>query len=83
MKEEDIIRFLRQIGEAHEGDISLECGRRGYCPTHNDCGVCRYKYMKKKGWLSDKLDESSHPLAHCLRIWKEHDRHLRMSNHED
>ena len=60
MKEE-IIRYLRHVGddlakEDENIDTSPECtepsDEDGCCPSHMDCGVCRFEYMKKKGWLS-------------------------------
>lgn len=63
MKEE-VIKYLRHVGddvvpdgvtawaECDESDVKDEDGY-GHCPDHRDCGLCRFKYMKKRGWLSE------------------------------
>lgn len=59
---EELIRFLGHIGddfcEDEKVTIWAECeaGRHmsvddDSCPDHQDCGICRYEYMKAKGWL--------------------------------
>jgi len=58
----DIINFLRYIGddwcEDESVELSPECkgqkDKAGYCPKHNDCGICRFEYMKERGWLAQK-----------------------------
>lgn len=61
MKDE-IIKFLRHIGDdvVPNGVTAWpECEKQGEdedsCPDHEDCGICRFKYMKKHGWLSQQL----------------------------
>lgn len=62
MKEE-VIKYLRHVGDdfAPEDEnqvTSPECegqGEEGLCPDHQDCGVCRFEYMKKKGWLNPEV----------------------------
>lgn len=58
---EEIIKYLRHVGDDFDPkdksvDTSPECEGQGKdedsCPDHKDCGICRYEYMKKKGWLS-------------------------------
>jgi len=59
MKEE-VKRFLRNIGNDINDDGSppwVECEGQNKedpegCPEHQDCGICRFEYMEKKGWLS-------------------------------
>ena len=60
---DDVIKFLRYTGDDYCEDptveISPECTGQededGCCPSHRDCGVCRFEYMKRKGWLSPAL----------------------------
>lgn len=61
MKDE-AIKFLRYIGEAVTPDgvtASPECEGQGAdedsCPDHKNCGICRFEYMKRHGWLSQQL----------------------------
>lgn len=63
----DLIKFLKHIGEDFCDDdksveIWPECSadkenkdEDDSCPDHSNCGICRYKYMKQKGWLSNLL----------------------------
>lgn len=56
---EDVIKYLRHVGddyaEEDEGiNTSPECegqGEEEFCPDHDDCGICRFEYMKRRGWL--------------------------------
>lgn len=50
-KEKSIRRFLRNIDD---DDHNPECNRRQFCPKHKDCGICRFEYMKKRGWLFEE-----------------------------
>ena len=57
----EITTFLRHIGDdvVPAGvEVSPECmeqvDKEGFCPYHGDCGICRFEYMKKKGWLNLK-----------------------------
>ena len=53
---DNIIEFLKHIGDdfVPEGVIAhAECMEGETCPEHEDCGICRYEYMKGKGWLSE------------------------------
>ncbi|MBA7602876.1 hypothetical protein ES703_09972 [subsurface metagenome] len=58
-----IIKYLRHVGddfapEDKSQDTSPECkgqGEDGLCPDHQDCGICRFEYMKREGWLSSEL----------------------------
>lgn len=58
---EETIKYLRHVGDdfAPEDEsqvTSPECEGQGEdegsCATHGDCGICRFEYMKRKGWLS-------------------------------
>ena len=49
-----IKRFLRNICNI-EG--SVVCVSREFCSKRQDCGVCRFEYMEKKGWLRVKENE--------------------------
>lgn len=56
---EELIKFLRHIGEDAVPDDAIawvECTSQGKddesCAEHGDCGICRFEYMKKKGWLN-------------------------------
>lgn len=57
-KEEEITQFLRHVGDDVVPDnvvAWIECVRQGgeeSCPKHEDCGICRFEYMKRKGWLN-------------------------------
>lgn len=58
-KEEEITQFLRHVGDDVVPDgvaASPECEGQGVdedsCPNHEDCGICRFEYMKRKGWLN-------------------------------
>lgn len=60
-KEEEITKYLRHIGDDYaEDDETQDCSpecegqgeEEGFCPGHKDCGICRFEYMKKKGWLN-------------------------------
>ena len=58
---DDIIKFLKHIGddfapEDESLDPSPECVDEEHCPEHRDCGICRYEYMKRQGWLSEKAN---------------------------
>ena len=61
----EIIKYLRNVGTDFDGDgetvdTSPECEGQGekdedsfgYCPDHENCGICRFEYMNKKGWLN-------------------------------
>lgn len=59
----EVIKYLRHVGDdfAPEDEsqvTSPECEgqgeEEGSCPKHKNCGICRYEYMKKKGWLSEE-----------------------------
>lgn len=57
-KEEEITQFLRHVGEdaVPDGVVAwIECEGQGpdedSCAKHGDCGICRFEYMKRKGWL--------------------------------
>ncbi len=68
MKDE-VIKYLRHIGDdfAEEDesiDTSPECKGQESCPDHNDCGICRFEYMKRKGWLSKEAISEAKPLSH-------------------
>lgn len=59
---EEVIKFLRHIGnDVVPDDVVawVECEGQGAdedsCAEHEDCGICRFEYMKKKGWLSDSV----------------------------
>ncbi len=61
MKKE-VIEFLCHIGDdvVPDGVVAWpECEgqgeREGSCANHEDCGICRFEYMKRKGWLSAEL----------------------------
>ena len=63
-----LFQFLRNVGndEVKEADevagyepwpeceMTHELDEDGYghCPAHRDCGLCRYEYMKVKGWVA-------------------------------
>ena len=55
--EEEIKQFLRNICNDFNDDSPAypECEGQGKddesCAEHEDCGICRYEYMKRKGWL--------------------------------
>lgn len=60
-----IIKYLRHIGhdfaeEDEEQDTSPECEgqgeEEGFCPRHHNCGICRYNYMKNKGYLNPDME---------------------------
>jgi len=63
-KKEEIIKFLRHIGDdcVPDGvdddydDFWIECKGQGpddeTCPDHGNCRICRFEYMKRKGWLN-------------------------------
>ena len=46
-----ITKFLGNIGKDDVEDASIECNGREFCPRHKNCGICRFEYMQKKGWL--------------------------------
>ena len=61
-----LMEFLRHVGnDAVPDGVTAwpECGvdeeldeeGHSHCPDHKDCGLCRFKYMKKHGWLSQQL----------------------------
>lgn len=60
---DELIKYLQHIGDdcGMEGDdyedFHIECIGQGEdedsCPDHKNCGICRYEYMKNKGWLSE------------------------------
>jgi len=57
MDKEALIKYLRHIGDSYveeepDLDCSPECRGREFCPKYNDCGICRFEYMKKQGWLN-------------------------------
>ena len=65
MNKDELISFLGHIGDDFCADKSVVCwpecegqsetdedGWRS-CPEHQDCGICRYEYMKTKGWLAE------------------------------
>jgi hypothetical protein len=66
-KQEELITFLQHIGDdcVPDGvdddykDFHIECSmsedEEGCCPKHGNCGICRYEYMKSKGWLSEDI----------------------------
>ena len=63
MKKE-VIQFLRNVGNDFNdkdptyNNFWAECEGQGdseTCAKHQDCGICRFEYMKRKGWLSPKL----------------------------
>lgn len=63
MKEE-VIRFLRNVGfdyndKDEDYNFWAECEGQGdeedSCANHQDCGICRFEYMKRHGWLSQQL----------------------------
>lgn len=65
MKDE-IIRFLRNISfdfveNDPKAEVWPECEGQGKdnesCPKHEDCGICRYEYMKRKDWLSKEASQ--------------------------
>lgn len=65
-KEEEILQFLRHVGDdVVPNDVVPwpECEGQGTdedsCADHGDCGICRFEYMKRKGWLSLTLDDKS------------------------
>ncbi len=60
----DIIKYLRHVGDDFapedetqvtspecEGQGEVDEDGYGLCPNPKDCGICRYEYMKRKGWL--------------------------------
>lgn len=57
---EEVIKYLRCISDDFdpsdaEYDTSPECEGQGdedSCPDHRNCGICRFEYMKRKGWLN-------------------------------
>lgn len=58
-KEEEITQFLRHVGDDVVPDNVVawpECEGQGVdedsCASHEDCGICRFEYMKRKGWLN-------------------------------
>lgn len=60
MKDE-VIKYLRHVGDDYapedpKQDTSPECegqGKKdGFCPDHKNCGICRFEYMKRHGWLA-------------------------------
>ena len=62
MDKNELIKYLRHIGDDFvEGDMdydtSPECEGEESCPDHKNCGICRFEYMKKKGWLSPELNQ--------------------------
>lgn len=66
MKDE-VIKYLRHVGDDFatddpEQDTSPECEGRNKddpecCPSHQDCGICRFEYMSEKGWLSPEAQQ--------------------------
>ena len=58
---EEVIKYLRHIGDDVVPDNVVawaECegqGAEDSCPDHKDCGICRFEYMKRHGWLSRQL----------------------------
>lgn len=59
-----VIKWLHFIGDdfdpADENYVtSPECEGQGkldedgyeHCPSHGNCGICRFNYMEKQGWL--------------------------------
>lgn len=62
MKDE-VIKWLRHVGDDFapddpDQDTHPECEGQNKedpecCPAHKDCGLCRFEYMKQKGWLSE------------------------------
>jgi len=48
----DLIEFLKNIDD---DDFNPECKNREFCPKHNNCGICRFEYMKEKNWLNPEL----------------------------
>ena len=64
---ERLISYLRGIGQDAPEDGSEafpECSvfeekdedGYGHCPKHGNCGICRYEYMKQKGWLKEESE---------------------------
>lgn len=59
-EKDDVIKYLRHIGddfseEEPDLDTTPECGGGEFCPKHKNCGICRFEYMKKKGWLKPEV----------------------------
>ena len=63
-----LLSFLKHIGDDICDDESVaiwpECSADNEhksdpdcCPAHEDCGICRYQYMKRQGWLNPALTE--------------------------
>lgn len=56
---DELIRYLQHIGQDcgddDYKDYHIECDEQigEDCPDHKNCGVCRYQYMKNKGWLRE------------------------------
>lgn len=59
----EIIRYLRHIGDDFDPDdkeyvTTPECEGQGVdedsCADHGDCGICRFEYMLRKGWLKEQ-----------------------------
>lgn len=48
-----LVEYLRTLGNDDTGfpECSDQQDSNGCCPDHEDCGVCRYEYMKKEGWI--------------------------------
>ena len=68
MDKDELIQWLHFIGDDFDPDdpsyvTSPECEGQGepdedgngHCPDHGNCGICRYEYMKSKGWLSEGM----------------------------
>lgn len=63
LSKDKLIEFLRYIeadcpNDEPFNDEPIE-GQEidGVCPDHLNCGICRYEYMKQKGWLSSVLTQ--------------------------
>ena len=60
---EKLIEFLRHVGDDSVSNgvvVWPECEGQGNdwnsCANHQDCGICRFEYMKRHGWLSQQLN---------------------------
>ncbi len=57
---DNIIEFLKHVGNDCGDDnyknYWIECSMSKFkdtCPKHQNCGICRYEYMKSMGWLGE------------------------------
>jgi len=67
-----VIKYLRHVGDDFapedesqitspecEGQGEMDEDGYGHCPDHSNCGICRFEYMKRQGWLSPELSREA------------------------